>query len=168
MISVLNSISPLGAENALSSTQAPAEDPAATLDRIEDQLRIGRRSRPFDRERPGCKHLGPYTVQPERLERRGLCTDRGWRAFAGDLLVESRSHPGDGSLDRRLDDRQATAADTEYQSILTEIGNIGSQTNFNGTAIFSATAMKVYTSDGTAAGNGSASIATGTLPPALA
>jgi flagellin len=33
---------------------------------------------------------------------------------------------------------QSTAADTEFQSIVTEIGNIGSNTNFNSTGVFGA------------------------------
>jgi flagellin len=47
---------------------------------------------------------------------------------------------------------QATAADTEFQSILKEIGNIGTSTNFNSTAVFSATATNFVVSDGTATG----------------
>ena len=47
---------------------------------------------------------------------------------------------------------QSTAADTEFQSIITEIGNIGGKTNFNSTAVFSATATNFVVSDGTTAG----------------
>jgi flagellin len=47
---------------------------------------------------------------------------------------------------------QATAADTEFQSILTEIGNIGTSTAFNGTAVFSATAVNFVVTDGTTTG----------------
>ena len=47
---------------------------------------------------------------------------------------------------------QSTAADTEFQSILTEIGNIGSTTNFNSTGVFSAAATTFVVTDGTAAG----------------
>src|SRR3954453_615748 len=47
---------------------------------------------------------------------------------------------------------QSTAADTEFQSIVTEIGNIGSSTNFNSTAVFSATATNFVVSDGTSGG----------------
>jgi flagellin len=58
---------------------------------------------------------------------------------------------------------QSTAADTEYQSILSEITQIGSTTNFNGTAVFSSTPLSVFTSDGTAAGNAPVSVTTGAL-----
>ncbi len=40
---------------------------------------------------------------------------------------------------------QSTAADTEFQSIVTEIGNIGSSTNFNSTNVFSGTATNATT-----------------------
>jgi flagellin len=47
---------------------------------------------------------------------------------------------------------QSASADTEFQSIVTEIGNIGSSTNFNSTAVFSATATNFVVSDGTTSG----------------
>ncbi len=47
---------------------------------------------------------------------------------------------------------QSTAADTEFQSILKEIGNIGTSTNFNSTAVFTAAATYFAVTDGTAAG----------------
>ncbi len=47
---------------------------------------------------------------------------------------------------------QLTAANTEFQSIVTEINNIGSTTNFNGNAVFSATAASIVTTDGTTSG----------------
>jgi flagellin len=47
---------------------------------------------------------------------------------------------------------QTTAADTEYQSIITEIGNIGTATTFNGTAVFGTGATNFVVTDGTTAG----------------
>jgi flagellin len=58
---------------------------------------------------------------------------------------------------------QSTAADTEFQSILTEIGNIGSTTNFNSTAVFSATATNFVVSDGTTAGTTTIAATVGAL-----
>jgi flagellin len=58
---------------------------------------------------------------------------------------------------------QSTAADTEFQSIVTEIGNIGSSTNFNSTAVFSATATNFVVSDGTAGGTTTIAATTGAL-----
>ncbi len=47
---------------------------------------------------------------------------------------------------------QSTAADTEFQSIVTEIGNIGTATNYNSSPVFSATATNFVVTDGTATG----------------
>jgi flagellin len=56
---------------------------------------------------------------------------------------------------------QATAADTEFQSIITEIGNIGGKTNFNSNGVFSAAATNFVVTDGTGA-TGTTTIATTT------
>jgi flagellin len=44
---------------------------------------------------------------------------------------------------------QRTALDAEYQQIQTEINQIGSNTTFNGTQVFTATPTSIYISDGT-------------------
>ena len=167
MISVLNSVSQLGAENALASTQASLQKTlSAAVDRTEDQLRIRRRSRTFNRLWFGRQHLRSHTVQPNASNGVGFAqTADGALSQVTSLLnraVTLATEAANGGLTTA----QSTAADTEYQSILTEIGNIGSQTNFNGTAVFSATAMKVFTSDGTAAVTGARLLPTGTLAPA--
>jgi flagellin len=58
---------------------------------------------------------------------------------------------------------QSTAADTEFQSIITEIGNIGGKTNFNSTGVFSATATNFVVTDGTTAGTTTIATTTGAL-----
>jgi flagellin len=58
---------------------------------------------------------------------------------------------------------QSTAADTEFQSIVTEIGNIGTSTNFNSTNVFSAAATNFVVSDGTAGGTTTIAATTGAL-----
>ena len=58
---------------------------------------------------------------------------------------------------------QSTAADTEFQSIVKEIGNIGSSTNFNSTNVFSAAATNFVVSDGTAGGTTTIAATTGAL-----
>ena len=60
---------------------------------------------------------------------------------------------------------QSTAANTEFQSILTEITNIGANTNFNSTGVFSATATSFTVSDGTTAGTTTIAATVGTLSP---
>jgi flagellin len=51
-----------------------------------------------------------------------------------------------------LNSNQVSSANQEYQNILSEVGAIGSTTNFNGNNVFSATAKTVFVSDGTASG----------------
>jgi len=47
---------------------------------------------------------------------------------------------------------QAQALDTEYTAIKNEINQIGANTTFNGTAVFTSTPVAAFMSDGTAAG----------------
>ena len=61
---------------------------------------------------------------------------------------------------------QATAANTEFTSILTEINNIGTSTNFNSTNVFSATPTSFVVSDGTSAGTTTISATVGVLTSA--
>jgi flagellin len=59
---------------------------------------------------------------------------------------------------------QSTAADTEFQSILTEIGNIGANTNFNSTGVFNqAAATNFVVSDGTTSGTTTIAATVGAL-----
>jgi flagellin len=58
---------------------------------------------------------------------------------------------------------QSGAANTEFQSIVNEIGNIGSTTNFNSTNVFSATATNFVVSDGTTAGTTTIAATVGAL-----
>jgi flagellin len=50
-----------------------------------------------------------------------------------------------------LNSSQDTAANQEYQSILSEVSNIGSTTTYNGTAVFGST-TSIYTGDSSTAG----------------
>jgi flagellin len=51
-----------------------------------------------------------------------------------------------------LNSSQDTAANNEYQSILSEINNIGTTTTYNGTAVFGQTSTNIYTGDSSTAG----------------
>jgi flagellin len=61
---------------------------------------------------------------------------------------------------------QSTAADTEFQSIVAEIGNIGTATNFNSTNVFSGTATNFVVTDGTTAGTTTIAATVGALTTA--
>ena len=65
-----------------------------------------------------------------------------------------------------LNSNQVSSANQEYQNILSEIGNIGSKTNFNGNSVFSSTAKTVFVSDGTATGANTFSETVGSLSAA--
>jgi flagellin len=62
-----------------------------------------------------------------------------------------------------LNANQVSAANQEYQNILSEISNIGTTTNFNGRSVFSNTAKTVFVSDGTVSGANVYSSVIGTL-----
>jgi flagellin len=53
------------------------------------------------------------------------------------------------SANGTVSSQQRTALDAEYQQIQTEINQIGSNTTFNGTQVFTASPTSVYVSDGT-------------------
>ncbi len=61
---------------------------------------------------------------------------------------------------------QSASADAEFQKITTEITNIGSSTNYNSTAVFSANATQVFVSDGTSGGSTTFSDTVGALSSA--
>lgn len=70
------------------------------------------------------------------------------------------------SANGTLSTAQISSANQEYQNILTQIGNIGSTTNFNGSAVFSASARNFFVSDGTTAGSSTYSDTVGVLTAA--
>jgi flagellin len=70
------------------------------------------------------------------------------------------------ALNGGLTTAQTTAANTEFQSIVTQIGNIGSSTNFNSNAVFSATATNFVVTDGTATGTTTIAATVGALTTA--
>ena len=67
------------------------------------------------------------------------------------------------SANGTLNSNQVSSANQEFQNILTEVGNIGSTTNYNGNTVFSATAKTVFVTDGTSSGGNSFAETVGTL-----
>ena len=67
------------------------------------------------------------------------------------------------SANGTLNSAQVSSANQEYQNILSEVGNIGSTTNFNGNQVFTASAKTVFMSDGTTSGAQSFTETVGTL-----
>jgi len=70
---------------------------------------------------------------------------------------------GTESATGTVSDTQRTAIDAEYQSILAEINSIGSNTTFNGAAVFASGSTSIFLSDSTTIGTSTIAISTGTL-----
>ncbi|HTV16356.1 MAG TPA: flagellin [Acidobacteriaceae bacterium] len=164
MISVLNNVSSLVAENALSSTQANLQ---STLTELSTGLKLN----------SGAEDPAGISISDGLGANIAALTQSSQNASNGVGLLQT----ADGALSQvtnllnqavtiateasngGLTTDQATAANTEFQSILSEITQIGSTTNFNGVAVFSGTAQTVFTSDGTSSGATTTSTTTGAL-----
>jgi flagellin len=164
MISVLNSVSQLSTENALSSTQASLQN---SLLQLSTGLKIN----------SGADDPAGLSIAAGLGANIAALTQSSQNASNGVGVLQT----ADGALSQvtsllnqavtiateasngQLTTAQATAANTEFQSILSEITQIGSTTNFNGTSVFSATPITVFTSDGTSGGTTTTSTTTGTL-----
>ncbi len=167
MISVLNNVSSLVAENALSSTQTSLQN---TLQQLSTGLRINTGS-----DDPAglsiANGLGANIAaltQSSQNASNGvglLQTADGALSQVTSLLNQAVTIATEAS-NGGLTTAQSTAADTEFQSILSEINQIGSTTNFNGTPVFTTAAQTVYTSDGTTNGSTNTPTITGTLSAA--
>jgi flagellin len=166
MLSILNSISSLTAENALSSTQA-------NLQKVLTELSTGLKINSGSDDAAGLSIANGLEANVSALNQSSqnasdgvglLQTADGALSQVTTLLNRAVTLATEASTGG-LSTAQATALDGEYQSILTEIGTIGSTTNYNGTTIFGTTAT-VYTSDGTAAGSNTTSTAIGALSAA--
>jgi len=164
MISVLNNVSSLVAENALSSTQANLQ---STLTMLSTGLKLN----------SGAEDPAGISISDGLGANIAALTQSSQNASNGAGLLQT----ADGALSQvtnllnqavtiateasngGLTTDQATAANTEFQSILSEITQIGSTTNFNGVQVFSGTAQTVFTSDGTSSGATTTSTTTGAL-----
>jgi flagellin len=164
MISVLNNVSSLVAENALSSTQASLQN---SLTQLSTGLKLN----------SGADDPAALSIADGLGANIAALTQSSQNASNGVGLLQT----ADGALSQvttllnqavtiateasngGLTTDQAAAANTEFQSILSEITQIGSTTNFNGVSVFSATAQTVFTSDGTSTGATTTSTTTGAL-----
>lgn len=152
-LSVLNNIAAIHAQNNLSQTQKSLQN---TLNQLSSGSRIN----------SGADDAA------------GLAVADGLHANVAALTQSSRNtsdgigllQTADGALSQvtnllnravtlatqaangTLNSNQVGAANQEYQNILTEIGNIGSTTSFNGNTVFSNSTTKIFVSDGTSGG----------------
>ncbi len=153
MLGILNSISSLSAENALSNTQT-------NLQKVLTQLSTGLKINSGSDDAAGLSIANGLQANISALTQSSqnasdgvglLQTADGALSQVTTLLNRAVTLATEASTGG-LSTAQATALDTEYQSIVGEIGTIGTTTNYNGTPIFGGNAT-VYTSDGTAAGS---------------
>ncbi len=163
-LSILNNISSLTAENALSNTQASMQ---RTLTQLSTGLRIN----------SGADDAAGLSIANGLQANIAALTQSQLNASNGIGMLQT----ADGALSQvtsllnravtlateasnsTIDTNQAQALDTEFQSILTTINTIGSTTNFNGQSVFSASPISIAMSDGTSSGNMTVSKTIGVL-----
>jgi flagellin len=166
-LGVLNNIAAIYANNNLNNTQASLQN---TLQQLSSGSRIN----------SGADDAAGLAVASGLQGNEAALTQSAQNAQQGIGLLQT----ADGALSQvtsllnrattlateasngTLNTSQLSAANNEFQSILTEISNIGSTTNYNGTAIFSATAVNIVTTDGTASGTSTFAEMIGTLSSA--
>ncbi|WP_353062910.1 flagellin [Tunturibacter psychrotolerans] len=153
-LGVLTNVAAINAENSLNSTQN-------SLNTVLEQLSSG------SRINSGADDAAGLSIVDGLAANQAALTQSAQNAQNGVGLLQT----ADGALSQvtSLLDRavtlateasnggltaaQATAADTEFQSIITQIGSIGSTTNFNSTGVFNQAAGTSFVlTDGTAAG----------------
>ena len=152
-LGVLNNIAAIYAQNNLNNTQASLQ---TTLQQLSSGSRIN----------SGSDDAAGLAVVSGLQGNVAALTQSAQNAQSGIGLLQT----ADGALSQvtsllnrattlateasngTLNTAQLSAANNEYSSIMTEITNIGSKTNYNGNAVFSATAVNVVTTDGTAGG----------------
>jgi flagellin-like hook-associated protein FlgL len=163
-LGVLNNIAAIYAENNLNQTQASLQN---TLTQLSSGSRIN----------SGADDAAGLSVVDGLQANVAALTQSTENASDGIGLLQT----ADGALSQvtnllnravtlateaangTLDTQQVSSANQEYQNILSEIGDIGSTTNFNGTTAFSSTAKAVFVSDGSSAGSNTYNEITGAL-----
>jgi flagellin len=168
-LSILNNISALSANNSMSATQA-------NLAKTLVQLSTGMRINSGADDAAGLSIANGLTANISALTQSGqnasnatglLQTADGALGQVTMLLNRAVTLATEASSNG-LSTSQSNALDTEYQSILSTINNIGSNTNFNGAQVFSANAVTPFLSDGSSGNDllGATSMTVGTLATA--
>ncbi len=151
-LSILNNVSALQAENQLSITTAAAN-------KSLQQLSSGSRINSGSDDAAGLAISDGLNANIAALNQSSLNatnavgslqTADGALAQVTALLNRSITLATEAS-NTGLSTAQQTAINNEFQALLTQIGNIGTTTNFNGTAVFGST-VSAFTSDGTSGG----------------
>jgi flagellin len=163
-LGVLNNIAAMYAQNNLDQTQS-------SLQNTLTQLSSGSRINSGSDDAAGLAVANGLSANEAALTQSAqnasdgvgeLQTADGALAQVTDLLNRAVTLATEAS-NGTLNSSQVSAANQEYQNILSEIGNIGSTTNFNSNTVFSGTATKIVVSDGTTSGTTTFSDTVGAL-----
>jgi len=164
MISILNNVSSLAAQNQLSLTQA-------SLTKTLQQLSSGSRLNSGADDAAGLAIADGLHANITALTQSARNASDG----IGSLQVADGALAQVTSLLNRavtlateastgtVSDPQRTTMNAEFTAIKSEIDRIGSSTNYNGGQVFTATATSIYLSDATTGGSGSITVTTGAL-----
>jgi flagellin len=163
-LGILTNVAATYAENSLNSTQN-------SLNTVLQQLSSGSRINSGADDAAGLSVSDGLTANEAALTQSAQNAQNGvglLQTADGALsqvtnLLDRATTLATEAANGGLTNAQTTAADTEFQSIVTEIGNIGSSTNFNSTNVFSATATNFVVSDGTTGGTTTIAATTGAL-----
>src|SRR5580693_4973554 len=164
MLSILNNISSLQAENALNSTQA-------SLNTTMEQLSTGHRINSGADDPAGLAIANGLEANITALTQSVQnATDGVGELQVGDgalsqitALLNSAVSLATESANGTVSDQQRTALQAEFSSIQTEINSIGGNTTYNGQAIFNGATTVIYMSDSSGAGVNTVTINFGTV-----
>jgi len=153
-LGVLTNVAAINAENSLNSTQN-------SLNTVLEQLSSGSRINSGADDAAGLSIVDGLAANQAALNQSAqnaqngvglLQTADGALSQVTSLLDRAVTLATEAS-NGGLTTAQSTAADTEFQSILTQIGSIGSTTNFNSSAVFNqTTGTNFVLTDGTTGG----------------
>lgn len=149
VIGILNNIASLDAQNQLSLTQN-------NLNNTLQQLSSGSRINSGSDDAAGLAISNGLQANVTALTQSAQNATSGIGSLQvadGSLaevtqLLDRAVTLATESANGGLSASQRTAIDTEYQSINAEITSIGTSTNYNGAAVFSATPTSIFLSDG--------------------
>jgi flagellin len=168
MLSILNNISSLNAQNSLSTTQMNLQK---TLTALSTGLKINSGSD----DAAGLSIANGLQANISALTQSAqnasngiglLQTADGALSQVTTLLnraVTLATEASNAGLTTGSGATQSKALDTEFQSIMSEINQIGKTTNFNGSGVFQAGALNIAMSDGTSGGNATTAATVGAL-----
>ena len=150
-LGVLNNLSAVYAENSLNNTNNSL---SKTLQQLssgsQDQLRRGRRSRAFTGQTVcGANQQALAQSQTNATEGVGLLQVADGALSQVTSLLNRAVTLATEASNGTLNTSQDAAANQEYQSILSEINNIGNTTTYNQNQVFNGAAagVSIYTGD---------------------